>query len=114
MSREFRSINEIGNTRLVSTTRFVSEVEEVPPNPPAKRRKTIISDFQCTSDSSDFLRSRIPLSGDYISVTFSDGQRRYLCLETESEDSLISCPKTYKSLFPNDLCKLVQSAENLV
>ncbi|VDD75196.1 unnamed protein product [Mesocestoides corti] len=61
---------------------------------------------------------RIPLSGDYLPLTFGDGRRRYLSVEPEPEvlcDDLIgqSISSSHKSLLPEELCKLVQSAELL-
>ncbi|CDS40267.1 chromosome transmission fidelity protein 18 [Echinococcus multilocularis] len=85
---------------------------------PVKRRKTAISQPQRTLPSEHFLNTRIPLSGDYVPITFSDGRRRYLCIKSEEDeisesDLSLSRLRKHETLLPDDLCKLVQNAERL-
>ncbi|VDK35769.1 unnamed protein product [Taenia asiatica] len=85
---------------------------------PVKRRKTATSEPERISHTERFLNNRVPMSGDYVPVTFSDGRRRYLCIEHEEGELSKSCTslfhlRKYERLLPGDLCKLVQDAEQL-
>lgn len=110
-----------GNGTLHSETEnsFFEINDEVSLDHPAKRRKTSCSEPHCNYEPSNFLGSRIPISGDYVPITFPDGRRRYLRVESEVDDGSVVDSSTsglnsYKSLLPYDLCRLVQNAENLV
>nr|CDS32843.1 chromosome transmission fidelity protein 18 [Hymenolepis microstoma] len=84
---------------------------------PPKRRKTILPvvPFPPTLKRSErFLHNRIPSSGDYVPITFADGRRRYLGVETDSNSADISVTlKQHKHLLPEDLCNLINEAEQL-
>ncbi|VDO04706.1 unnamed protein product [Rodentolepis nana] len=83
---------------------------------PPKRRKTIpvIPTSPTLKRSERFLHNRIPSSGDYVPITFSDGRRRYLSVESGSNSTGISVTlKQHKRLLPEDLCNLINEAEQL-
>lgn len=83
-----------------------------------KRRKTILDAPVAASTLGNFLNTRIPLSGGYVPVTFSDGRRRFLNMESESSGSeieLLGTMKTrsHKPLLQDELYELVKGAEEL-
>lgn len=90
--------------------------EEPSTSYPPKRRKTLNPDIPPTPRRSEcYLHNRIPNFGDYVPITFSDGRRRYLAVESDSNSSDISATlKQHKRLLPEDLCKLIYDAEQLV
>lgn len=84
-----------------------------------KRRKTAISEPHRIPRRDHFLINRAPMSGDYVPITFSDGRRRYLCIEHEENGIPKSCAslfhlRKHECLVPDELSKLVQNAEQLV
>ncbi|VDM16812.1 unnamed protein product [Hydatigera taeniaeformis] len=93
--------------------------DDAPTSRPVKRRKMTALESRSNLHSEDFLFKRIPMSGEYVPITFSNGHRRYLLLESKEYEesnshSFTSCRKDCKRLLPGDLYKLVQSAEQLV
>ncbi|KAM7540553.1 hypothetical protein Aperf_G00000027993 [Anoplocephala perfoliata] len=87
---------------------------DLPISHPPKRRKTMLSQLPSPTSLECYLHNRIPSSGDFVPVTFADGRRRYLCVEpykTNSNPS--SIPTQHKRLLSDDLCKLINDADQL-
>ncbi|KAL5113005.1 hypothetical protein TcWFU_009836 [Taenia crassiceps] len=85
---------------------------------PIKRRKTAIPEPQQLPHMEHFLNNRVPMVGDFVPITFSDGRRRYLYIEHEENRGYKSCDslfqlRKHERLLPGDICKLVQNAERL-
>ncbi|KAL5961936.1 hypothetical protein TSMEX_010249 [Taenia solium] len=107
-------------THLTAVSGFPVDLDgdDVLTSRPVKRRKTAISEPERIPHTERFLNNRVPMSGDYVPITFSDGRRRYLCIEHEENEIPESCIslfhlRKYERLLPGDLCKLVQDAEQL-
>ena len=116
--RENEEITKSCSSRLL---RELSNEDNNPSERPIKRRKTIITETATppTTRLDNFLNRRIPFSGDYVPITFADGRRFYLDMESEdlvktNPDVLLNGPKNHQRLLPDDLAKLVQTAEQLV
>lgn len=116
MSRIMGESDEVHS--IVARRHFVdldSFNEELSISHPPKRRKTLLPQLTPPTRLECYLHNRIPSSGDYIPVTFADGRRRYLCVESDTTTSnLPSILKQHKRLLPEDLCKLIYEAEQLV